>query len=155
MEVPHDMLSADPMIGLWASVSVRRRVGSLVQVDRGGHPTINPFINPNNVKNTYNLGQPVDDLANYLEPWSQFLQSHGYSSPEAARQAARIVLPDILRYDRGKPVGYPNGRAVTDDCFSLRFAWMSDGAIPPQGLKPHDDLLAEFPYLGPPNVYPV
>jgi hypothetical protein len=22
------------------------------------------------------------------------------------------------------------------------------------GLKPHDDLLAEFPYLGLPNVYP-
>jgi lysozyme family protein len=24
---------------------------------------------------------------------------------------------------------------------------------PPTGLKPHDDLLAEFPYLGPPNPY--
>ena len=49
MEVPHDMLSADPAIGLWASVSQRQRDGSLVQVDRGGHPTINPFVNPNNV----------------------------------------------------------------------------------------------------------
>ena len=155
MEVPHDMLSADPVIGLWASVSQRQRDGSLVQVDRGGHPTINPFINPNNVKNTYNLGQPVDDVANYLAPWSQFLQDKGGYSAEAAEQAARIVLPDILRYDRSKPVGYPNGRAMTDDIFSLRFAWMSDGKIPPQGLKPHDDLLAAFPYLGPPNVYPV
>jgi hypothetical protein len=99
MEVPDDMLSANPMIGLWASVSQRQ--------------------------------------------------------PEAAEKAARIVLPDILRYDRGKPVGYPNGRAMTDDTFSARFAWMSDGKIPPQGLKPHADLLSEFPYLGPPNVYPV
>jgi hypothetical protein len=74
---------------------------------------------------------------------------------EAAEQAALIVLPDILRYDRSKPVGYPNGRAITNDCLSLRFAWMSNGKIPPQGLKPHDDLLAEFPYLGPPNLYPV
>ena len=65
------------------------------------------------------------------------------------------MLPDILRYDRGKPVGYPNGRALTDDTFSLRFAWMSDGKIPPQGLKPHADLLTEFPYLVPPNVCPV
>jgi hypothetical protein len=143
------------MIGLWASVSQRRRDGSLVQVDRGGHPTINPFVNPNNVKNTYNLGQPVDDVAMYLGPWSKFLEDNGGYSPEAAEQAARVVLPDILRYDRGRPVGYPNGRAVTDDCFSLRFAWMSDGKIPPQGLKPHDDLLSAFPYLGPPNVYPV
>jgi hypothetical protein len=23
--------------------------------------------------------------------------------------------------------------------------------VPPSGLKPHDDLLAHFPYLGPPN----
>ena len=149
------MLSADPVIGLWASVSQRQRDGSLVQVDRGGHPTINPFVNPNNVKNTYNLGQPVDDVATYLGPWSAFLEENGGYSPEAAEQAARIVLPDILRYDRGKPVGYPNGRAMTDDTFSARFAWMSDGKIPPQGLKPHADLLSEFPYLGPPNVYPV
>jgi hypothetical protein len=155
MEVPHEMLGPDPEIGLWASVSQRQRDGSLVQVDRGGHPTINPFINPNNVKNTYNLGQPVDDVATYLQAWSGFLQDKGGYSPEAAEQAARIVLPDILRYDRSKPVGYPNGRAITDDCFSLRFAWMSDGKIPPQGLKPHADLLTEFPYLGPPNVYPV
>jgi hypothetical protein len=66
VEVPHDMLGPEPLIGLWASVSQRQRDGSLVQVDRGGHPTINPFINPNNVKNTYNLGQPVDDVAKYL-----------------------------------------------------------------------------------------
>jgi len=127
----------------------------VVQVDRGGHPTINPFVNPNNVKNTYNLGQPVDDVATYLGPWTAFLQENGGYPAEAAEQAARIVLPDILRYDRGKPVGYPNGRAMTDDTFSARFAWMSDGKIPPQGLKPHADLMSEFPYLGPPNVYPV
>jgi hypothetical protein len=114
-----------------------------------------PFVNPNNVKNTYNLGQPVDDVAHHLAPWSKFLQDNGGYSAEAAEQAARIVLPDLLRYDRGKPFGYPNGRAMTDDTFSLRFAWMSDGKIPPQGLEPHDDLLAEFPYLGPPHLYPV
>ena len=155
MEMPDDMLSADPVIGLWASVSQRQPDGSLIQVDRGGHPTINPFVNPNNVKNTYNLGQPVDDVAAYLGPWTAFLQANGGYSAEAAEQAARIVLPDILRYDRGKPVGYPNGRAMTDDTFSARFGWMSDGKIPPQGLKPHPDLMSEFPYLGPPNVYPV
>jgi hypothetical protein len=26
---------------------------------------------------------------------------------------------------------------------------LRNGKIPPTGLKPHDDLLAEFPYLGP------
>lgn len=148
------MLSAKPEIGAWASVMVRRdRDGGLVQVDRGGHPTINPFINPNNVKNQYDVGQPADDLANYLQPWSQLLQDHGYT-PDEADAAARIALPDILRYDRARPAAYPNGRALTDDVFSARFAWLTNGQAGSDGLKPHDDLLAHFPYLGPPNMYP-
>jgi hypothetical protein len=40
---------------------------------------------------------------------------------------------------------------LTDDVYSLRFAWLTNGKVPPSGLKPHDDLLAHFPYLGPPN----
>ena len=39
----------------------------------------------------------------------------------------------------------------TDDVYSLRFAWLTNGKVPPSGLKPHDDLLAHFPYLGVPN----
>ena len=45
----------------------------------------------------------------------------------------------------------PNGRIPTDDVYSLRFAWLTNGKVPPSGLKPHDDLLTHFPYLGPPN----
>ncbi|HEY6497344.1 MAG TPA: DUF4331 family protein [Trebonia sp.] len=120
LEVPSDLLSTGSEIGVWASVSVRR-YGAITQVDRGGHPTINPFINPNNIKNEYNLRQPADDVANYLQLWSKLLEGNGYS-PEAAEAAARIVLPDILRYDRTRPVAYPNGRTLTDDCFSARFA---------------------------------
>ena len=33
----------------------------------------------------------------------------------------------------------------------MRFAWLTNGKVPPSGLKPHDDLLEQFPYLGPPN----
>jgi hypothetical protein len=153
LEVPNEMLSTDPAIGVWGTVSVRRD-GAIVQVDRGGHPTINPFVNPNNVKNEYNLRQPADDLANYLQLWSKLLEDNGYS-PEEARKAALIVLPDILRYDRTQPTAYPNGRAITDDAFSARFAWMTNGRVGPDGLKPHADLLTEFPYLGVPNLYPV
>jgi hypothetical protein len=43
----------------------------------------------------------------------------------------------------------------TDDVFSARFAWVTHGRVASQGLKPHDDLLAGFPYLGPPNLYPI
>jgi hypothetical protein len=149
LEVPNDMLGAGPVIGVWATVSLRRD-GNLVQLDRGGHPTINPFINPDGEKNLYNTRHPADDVANYLGPWSKVLENGGYP-PEEAKAAAMRVLPDILRYDRTKPATYPNGRVLTDDVFSMRFAWLSHGKVPPTGLKPHDNLQAHFPYLGLPN----
>ena len=149
LEVPGDMLGGD-VIGVWATVSLRRD-GTLTQLDRGGNPTINPFINPDGEKDLFNSRQPADDVANYLGPWSSILQNAGGYSPEAARAAALQVLPDILHYDRTRPAAYPNGRVLTDDVYSARFAWLSNGKIPPAGLKPHDDLLARFPYLGPPN----
>jgi hypothetical protein len=143
LEVPNDMLGDGPVIGIWASISLRRD-GTLVPMDRGGHPTINPFINPDGEKNLYNTRQPADDVANYLGPWSKILGNGGYL-PEAAKAAALEVLPDILRYDRTQPATYPNGRITTDDVYSARFAWLSNGKIPSAGLKPHDDLLAQFP----------
>jgi hypothetical protein len=149
LEVPDDMLGG-PVIGVWASIS-RRSNGVLEQMDRGGNPTINPFINPDGEKNLFNSRQPADDVANYLGPWSAILQKAGGYTPEAARAAALEVLPDILHYDRTKPATYPNGRIPTDDVYSMRFAWLTNGKVPPSGLKPHDDLQAEFPYLGPPN----
>ena len=109
-----------------------------------------PFINPDGEKNLYNTRQPADDVANYLGPWSKVLENGGYS-PEEAKAAAMQVLPDILRYDRTKPATYPNGRVLTDDVFSKRFAWLTHGKVPPTGLKPHDDLQAQFPYLGLPH----
>jgi hypothetical protein len=151
LEVPHDLLGPGPMIGVWASIS-RYQDGILMQLDRGGNPTINPFINPDGEKNLFNSRQPADDVANYLGPWSKILENAGGYSPEAARAAALQVLPDILHYDRTKPATYPNGRVLTDDVYSLRFAWLTNGKVPPSGLKPHDDLLAHFPYLGPPSL---
>jgi len=75
------------------------------------------------------------------------LDRGGY--PAAA--AAGTVLPDILRYDCGRPAAYPNGRNLTDNVFDARMARPTNGTVSSDGLKPHDGLLAEFPYLGPPN----
>jgi hypothetical protein len=149
LEVPSEVFGG-PVIGVWGSIS-RYRNGALEQLDRGGNPTINPFINPDGEKNLYNSRQPADDVANYLEPWSAILEKGGYS-PEEARAAALQVLPDILHYDRAKPATYPNGRVLTDDVYSVRFAWLSNGKIPPSGLRPHGDLLPAFPYLGVPHL---
>jgi hypothetical protein len=150
LEVPNEMLGTGPEVGVWATTSLHRD-GALVQMDRGGNPTINPFINPDDAKDEFNARQPADDVANYLEPWSQLLQDQGGYTPDEARAAALEVLPDILTYNRTRPATYPNGRLLTDDVYSDRFAWLSNGQITPDGLKPHDDLMAQFPYLGLPN----
>src|SRR5262249_56684493 len=83
-EVPDEMLGTDPAIGVWVSISLRRD-GSLTQMDRGGNPTINPFINPDSEKDRYNSRQPADDVANYLGPWSKVLGNGGYPPPECTQ----------------------------------------------------------------------
>jgi hypothetical protein len=102
-------------------------------------------------KNEYNARQPADDVANYLQPWSQLLQDMGGYPPDQARAKALLVLPDILRYDRSHQATYPNGRVLTDDVYSDLFAWLTNRKVTPDGLRPHGDLLAEFPFLGLPN----
>ena len=149
LEAPNDMLGPGPLIGAWMSSSLRRD-GMLVQMDRGGNPSFNPILNPNDIKDEYNATDPFDDVENYLQSLSKVLQQHGYS-PDEATAAARTLLPDILRYDRTMPAHYPNGRVMTDDVFSTRMAFLTHGRATPQGVRPHDDLTAAFPFLGPPN----
>jgi hypothetical protein len=144
LEVPAAILGGR-VIGVWTSITRRRDDGTLEQLDRGGNPTINPVINPDGQKNLFNSRQPAHDMANYLEPWSAILENVGGYTPEAAWAAALQVLPDILHSDRTKPATYPNGRVPTDDVASLRYAWLTNGKVPPSGLKPHDDLLAASP----------
>jgi hypothetical protein len=140
------------VIGVWAAISLRRN-GRLVQLNCGGHPTINPFLHSGREKYVYHSRQPVDDVANYLGPWSEILENDGYS-PEEAKAAARQVLPDILRYDRTKPAAYPNGRSLTDNVYSPHFPWLSRAKLPAPSLIPHENLPPKFPYLAPPTSHP-
>jgi hypothetical protein len=149
LEVPDELLGPGPEIGVWCTVSVRRD-GALEQVDRVGNPSFNPFF-VDELKNTFNAGHPADDVASYLEPWSKLLESRGYP-PAEARATALTVLPDILRYDRAQPARYPNGRAITDDVYDMRMAFLTHGRVTSDGVGPHDDYLPEFPFLGPPNA---
>ena len=138
-----------PGIGTWITTSLRRD-GTLVPMDREGNPSFNPILNPNGIKDQFNATDPADDVANYLQPLSEALHQHGYPPGEAAA-AARTLLPDILHFDRTRPAHYPNGRVMTDDVFSARMIFMVHGQATPQPIRPHDDLLAAFPFLGKPN----
>jgi hypothetical protein len=148
LEVPDDMLGPGPEIGVWATASVRRD-GGLVQVDRVGNPSFNPFF-VDELKNAFNAGEPADDVANYLEPWTKLLESRGYP-PDEARNTALTVLPDLLHYDRDQPAHYPNGRVVTDDVYDMRMAFLTHGRVTSDGVGPHDDYLMAFPFLGRPT----
>lgn len=150
IEAPNEMLGAEPEIGTWMTVSLHRN-GQLLQMDRGGHPAMNPIVNPDDVQNRYDAGSPSTDIAAYLPLWTSILRKTGGYSAAEAEATARTVLPDILHYDRSRPASYPNGRSLTDDVFSARMAFLTNGRITSDGIRPHDDLLAEFPYLGPPN----
>jgi hypothetical protein len=53
--------------------------------------------------------------------------------------------------ERTQPAVYPNGRALTNDVFSACMAFLANREAGSGGLRPHDDLLAELPFLGPPD----
>ena len=149
VEAPNDMLGPGPDVGAWITVSLRRG-GTLVPMDRGGNPSFNPILNADDIKDQFNATDPVDDVKNYVQPLAETLQRHGYP-PDEAKAAARTLLPDILHYDRTRPAHYPNGRVMTDDVFSTRMIFMVYGQATPQKIGPHEDLLAEFPFLGTPH----
>jgi Domain of unknown function (DUF4331) len=150
LEVPNDMLGPGPEIGVWMTVSLRHD-GTLEQMDRGGNPTMNPIVNPDDVKDQYNKGEPATDAADYLPLWTNILRKAGGYSTDEATAVASTVLPDILHYDRTRTASYPNGRILTDDVFSTRMAFLTNGKAGATGLKPHGDMQADFPFLGVPN----
>ena len=121
-----------------------------MQVDRLGNPSFNPFF-VDELKNEFNAGHPADDVASYLEPWAKLLESRGYP-PDEARDTVLTVLPDVLHYDRRESAHYPNGRALTDDVYDMRIAFLTHGRVTSDGVGLHDDYLTEFPFLGVPNA---
>jgi hypothetical protein len=149
LEVPGEMLGSGPEIAVWATTSVRRE-GKLVQVDRYGNPSFNPFF-VEELKEKFNAGRPADDVADFLEPWSKLLESRGYPAG-VARETALTVLPDVMHYNRQRPAHYPNGRVLTDDIYDIRMQFLTYGRVTSDGVKAHTDYLREFPFLGPPNA---
>ncbi|WP_406206127.1 DUF4331 domain-containing protein [Kitasatospora sp. NBC_01560] len=150
LEVPDAELGPEPTIGVWARVSLHVD-GQLLSVDRGAHPFLTAYFNAEEVKDAYNTGEPADDWAKYREPWTAVLQHTGDYTTEAATETLKLVLPDVLRYDRSRPAAYPNGRTLTDDVTSARLTMVSGGKITSDHIPPHTDVLPVFPHLGHPH----
>jgi hypothetical protein len=58
----------------------------------------------------------------------------------------------MLSYDPTRPASFPgNGRTLTDDAADAFLAVLTNGRVMGDKVEAHSDLLAEFPYLGPPH----
>lgn len=66
---------------------------------------------------------------------------------EAVR--ALIVARRGAAGERTQPAAYPHGRALIIGVFSARMAFLANGKAGSGGLRPHEDLLAEFPFPRP------
>lgn len=154
-ELPTELLGGSPGVRIWGRVSVRRN-GALVPVDRAGHPTLANFFTTDETKPDFDRSEPATDRERFLDVFIHSMEHvGGYSRDEArATLDAEKILPDMLSFDPTRPGGYPNGRLLTDHIVAHRLRMLSNGKIPPDGLKPHTDLLGEFPYLGTPHPNP-
>jgi hypothetical protein len=156
LELPNSALGPPPASGYPVSLWARTLVpadgarGGWVQADRGARPSQTPFL-AGEQNAAYRAAGPADD-ARFVATFAHALEHTGGYTPEAARRVAGTLLPDVLPYDPTRPASFPdNGRALTDDVSDVFLAILTNGKVTEDKAGPHGDLLAEFPYLGPPH----
>jgi hypothetical protein len=148
LEVPNSALGSGKM-GLWHR-TMDGASGEWVQADRGALASQSVFLTGDQ-KAAYQAAQPSDDVR-FIPVFAHSLEHTGDYTPEAARQAAGVLLPDILPFDPTKPASYPtNGRLLTDDAIDVFLPILTNGKVMRDNVGPHTDLLASFPYVGAPH----
>ena len=148
LEVPNSGLGAEK-INVWAR-TLDGSSGSWVQADRGARASQVPFL-AGDEKAAYLAAQPAQD-ARFVAVFAHSLQHTGGYTPEEATRVAATQLPDMLPYQPARQASYPsNGRSLTDDVETYFLPLLTNGKVTGDGVAPHSDLLAEFPYVGPPH----
>jgi hypothetical protein len=148
LEVPNSALGPKEL-RLWAR-TLDGAGGSWVQADRGARSSQTPFL-AGEQNDAYRAGEPADD-ARFIPVFAHALEHAGGYTPEEATRVAATLLPDLMPFDPTRPVSYPdNGRTLSDDVSDYFLAILSNGKVTGDKVGPHADLLAEFPYLGPPH----
>jgi hypothetical protein len=62
-------------------------------------------------------------------------------------------MSDTLSYDPNERAAYPaNGRTLSDEVMYHLVSILSNGKVTQDNVGAHEDLLAVFPYLGPPHI---
>jgi len=148
LEVPNSALGPKKM-GLWHR-TLDGASGKWVQADRGALPSQSVFLTGEE-KGSYLAAEPADD-ARFVAVFAHSLEHTGGYTPEEATRVARTLLPDILFYDPKRPARYPdNGRTLSDDVMDVFISIITNGKVTRDNVGAHKDLLASFPYLGPPH----
>ncbi len=169
IEVPNAALGGDGAnIGVWAATRLHGE-----KVDQMGRPAINTVFNGSAAdKEAFNQSAPAtqrtamgglfrDNVIGVLKAFSALDTEGAYSNAEAGG-LADVLLPDVITYAVGSVAAGPlNGRGLADDVIDAElnivtggFAFAGRnamGAIPTDGVGPHGDYLATFPYLGVPH----
>jgi len=148
LEVPNSVLGRK-RVGLWAR-TLKDAGGVWVQADRGALPAQAVFL-VGGERDAYLAGEPAED-ARFVAVFAHALEHAGGYAPEEARRVAGTLLPDMLSYDPTRPASFPvNGRTLTDDAADAFLAVFTNGRVTGDKVGAHSDLLAEFPYVGPPH----
>ena len=121
------------------------------QIDRFGRPAINTVFNTTDAdKNAFNVGDPVDDQANFRMNVVDTLLALG-NDEATANELADFLLPDILTVDLSQPTVFPNGRGLADDVIDTELNLISGGAVPGDCVANDSAVTNTFPYFATAN----
>jgi uncharacterized protein DUF4331 len=167
IEVPDDQLGGK--IGVWGQTQWWNG-STWMAADQMGRPAINTVFNTKlvdadatNTKNAFNHTPPSQqrtalngrfrtNIVTTLTNINKVLGTGGTDYTTAQAQGlANVLLPDILTYDTSKPASFLNGRALRDDVIDIELGIVTNGVVTSDGVGPHSDYLAGFPYLGNPH----
>lgn len=167
LEVPDDQLGGK--IGVWGQTTWWNG-SAWVAGDQMGRPAINTVFNTRLVdanatttKNQFNATPPSKQRTafggqfrtNVITTLTNINAVLGTGHPDytlaQALGLADFLLPDVLTYDTATTAGSLNGRDLNDDVIDIELGITTNGAVTGDGVGPHGDYLATFPYLGVPH----
>jgi len=170
LEVPNSALGESPNVGIWGRTLLPEdddgddgddddddHDDDFAQIERMGRPAINTVFMAGARKRQFNRSKPQNDRAEFtgdvvgvLTTLGGALGGASYDAATAATIAG-ILLPDILTYNYTSPGGFLNGRRLDDDVIDIELGLVTNTARTTDGVGAHGDLLANFPFLGPPH----
>ena len=167
IEVPDDQLGGK--IGVWGQTTWWNGTAWMAG-DQMGRPAINTVFNTSLVdpgasttKNQFNATPPSKQRTafdgkfrtNVITTLTNINAVLGTGAPDytvaQAQGLADFLLPDVLTYDTATIAGSLNGRDLNDDVIDIELGITTNGSVTSDGVGPHSDYLAVFPYLGAPH----